>query len=478
MPTSKAAELGKKLHTELENYLKFGTIPKSAIAKAGIHLLPDPGKDLALHVEERVQIENDLLPVPIIGFADLIEEFSGEIRITDHKTTSNFKYCKSPDELRTDPQAIIYGAHCFNEYDPPSGSIAFRHVYYNTKSPGARETEIRMSDEEVCKGLEGLTETVIEMAETANQIAGDVKANPEACGDWGGCPFRARCAKAGNGPGGTYEALIQASKKEDKMGRFSQLLEKRKQEQKQETTEAAPEVTATPTEELSGINPPDGIPADSPGEVQSEAPKTKRGGPFFSDGTRAKALKKDELFTKFSDDTKGEIFDAYQETISTFKTRKEIIEFMEKNPGLFSSEATPPVKKKAPEPGELRGQKAIEKNPLESGEEVETPATGRNSEVQCTLYIGCHPRKKSVVYFEELVRPLQEFVAEDAEAIFYNTIPYSEGPKRVAALLFQKMKSGEIQMPEHLVMDRRMPGADACLEVLIAQATHVVERMG
>ena len=484
-PTSKAAELGKKIHAELENYLKFGIVPKSAIAKAGIDFLPDPNVELGLMVEEKIDLITDDLPVPIIGFADLIEDISGEIRITDHKTTSSFRNCKSPEELRTDPQAIIYGAFCFEQFDPPSGTLEFRHVYYNTKSPSSRQSFVRLTDREVAHGLQDLTETVKEMKRDSDCSTAEVRANPEACSDWGGCPFKSRCAKVGNGPGGAYEALIRSAKKqpkEEQVGKFSSMLKKRKEEQEAKQEQPAQEPQEQATEELQGINPPDGVDALEKTQIE-EKKTTKRGGPFFKDGTRAKALKKDELLEKFSDDTSGSIFEKFTSDIQGLKTRKDIIEFMETNQNLFTGEEAPepkpkPVeaKKDAPEP-EPESEEVSAQSVVEAGEEEYTPETGKQT-LHHTLYIGCHPRKKAVVYFEELVRPLQQLVADDAETFYYNAIPYAEGPKRVAALLFQGLKTGEIQMPENLVLDRRMPGADACLEILINAADSVVERIG
>ena len=486
-PTSKAAELGKKIHAELENYLKFGIAPKSAIAKAGLDFLPDPNVELGLMVEEKIDLVTDDLPVPIIGFADLIEDLNGEIRITDHKTTSSFRNCKSPEELRTDPQAIIYGAFCFEQFDPPSGTLEFRHVYYNTKSPSSRQSFVRLTDAEVSQGLDDLTETVKEMKRDSDCSTKEVRANPEACSDWGGCPFKARCAKVGKGPGGVYEALIRSANKEpkeEKVGKFSSMLKKRKEEQSNQKTEVVEEQPDVHQEELElqGINPPDGVDAKEK-TTMPEKKAAKRGGPFFKDGTRAKTLKKDELMEKFSDETSGPIFAEHTAAIQSLKTRKDIIDFMEGNQKMFETEApsepkaeTSDAKKDAPEP-KPESEEVSARSVEETGKEERTPETIEQTNNH-TLYIGCHPRKKQVVYFEELVRPLQQLVADDAETFYYNAIPYAEGPKRVAALLFQKLKSGEIQMPKNLVLDRRMPGADACLEVLINAADAVVERIG
>ena len=45
-PTSAAAELGRQLHAQLENYLLTGELPESPIARAGLKHLPSQGEKI------------------------------------------------------------------------------------------------------------------------------------------------------------------------------------------------------------------------------------------------------------------------------------------------------------------------------------------------------------------------------------------------------------------------------------------------
>lgn len=98
------------------------------------------------------------------------------------------------------------------------------------------------------------------------------------------------------------------------------------------------------------------------------------------------------------------------------------------------------------------------------------------------LYIGCHPHRLSVIYADELFHVLQVKVAEIANVPHYALLEYGEGPKRVASLLRQQLASGALKLPLRLVIDRRNPCADACLDVLIPLYRNcggqIIERMG
>ena len=79
-PTTPAAELARAIHAELEAYLLGGDEPASPIARAGLKYLPRPEEGLTLLVEEEFSYSEGL-PVPVIGFIDLVEP--GSRRVTD-----------------------------------------------------------------------------------------------------------------------------------------------------------------------------------------------------------------------------------------------------------------------------------------------------------------------------------------------------------------------------------------------------------
>ena len=90
-----ATKLGNETHDELEAYLVEGRAP-GPIAAAGLHRLPVPPVSREL-VETFFALKDpELGGVYVVGKIDLVEP--ADVRITDHKTTSSFRYVKSAAE--------------------------------------------------------------------------------------------------------------------------------------------------------------------------------------------------------------------------------------------------------------------------------------------------------------------------------------------------------------------------------------------
>jgi hypothetical protein len=550
----KAAELGKEIHRQLENYFRYGIMPQSPVARVGIEggWLPAHDTDeFHLHVEAPVELHFDSMPVKVIGFSDLVmcerhskwsraTDWTNKVSVLDHKTTSNFKYCKSEEELRGDPQAIIYGLWALCKFEPASDVIEFTHLYYNTKSPACRKIQITLDRGELEEAFARIVEDLHRMDADANSAPEAVAANAAACSDYGGCPFRARCAQIGDAPQDGLAALIQSAKTnagpdkrtteegEMKMpfnknneSAFSKLLRRRKEQS--DTTavvETPPEAPQVPTQ---GVNPPDGTPMDEP--VAPPAPKRGRPpkGPFLSDGRPARSLKKGELVEAIDKE-----FDALHKRglFSTLQSehmgpemrtwvqlgtpekgspkRDALLEMVGKiaavlEPVPATEPATEPAPAKArvkkvqkstdsePQAAQVEGRrKEAEEAPPkpepvhleDSPDPGDAMRDGPDTNGSITLYIGCHPRNTEVTYLEDLLRPFQHTVARDAVVSHYSCIPYSEGPKRVAGLVLNAVESGNLTLPSHIVADRRFPGVDAVLEVLIQRSETVVERLG
>lgn len=206
-PGTPATELGRKIHAQLETYLLEGVRPESPIAQAGLHYLPEPQAE-GLLIEEEFRYTEDIV-APVIGFIDLVEKQAG--RITDHKTTSDFKWTKSEYELADDPQAVIYSQYAMRSLFPEADTIIFRHVYYRTKgASAARQTEIEFTRRSLEERFEGIAHTVSKMSDASKVIEpGGVEENEDACRDYGGCPFRGNCAKLGMKTYGQLSGLIK-----------------------------------------------------------------------------------------------------------------------------------------------------------------------------------------------------------------------------------------------------------------------------
>lgn len=358
-PPTAALQRGTDLHTCVEHRIMHGEYKGTddivAIAQAGEAYLDNIAANFKrgdVLIECKVDLTEGLA-LPLTGRADVVD--LADHKVIDHKTTSNFRWCVPPFQLRTDVQALSYvmWAKTAQQMKMP---VEFQHIYYRTRGkPAVKETTVSISSAGLDSGWKSLCQTVDTMAENALvQHAGDVQPNASACKDYGGCPFVMHCEGLGDVVSGP--ARPQEVREMD----WKAKLKARKEEQ------AGP---------AKSPNPPDGEPL-------TQAVKT-------------------------------------------------------------------PVKKK-------RKAKAA-------------PA------VQ-TLYIGCLPRKVEVTYLTDVLKPLQQQVAEMNSLTHYGLLEYGKGKTMVVALLAEQMLNGSL--PEHLVADRRNPCTDACLEVLTPLYSRVVERIG
>ena len=355
---SESAKLGQELHSELEKYFNGkGKLGKRT--EVGVGSFPEPSDHLL--VEEKFEF---------MGFRGIIDLYDPKTqKVYDHKTTSNFKWAKTEEELRYDPQAILYSCAALALWDA-TAPIHFQHIYYRTKGLPACEETIVSLDE---KHLEVEFEKICEVAEDMKNYRDikekdDVPVNLKACGDFGGCPHLDRC-------------------------------------------------------ELS---------------------------PFH----KLKLNREDKMANK--------------SFAALLKERKKTI-----NPPTEEAEVEAPIEEEEPKPApKKRGRPKKEAKKVEAKEvTVPAPVAGAPS-----LYINCIPRHQKVEYLEEIVQDIMREVAEEAALPHYSLMPYNEGPKRVVALLSNKVELGEMALPKRLVVHTSFPFANPCLEYLMSKYTNVIER--
>lgn len=198
----------------MEDYLVHEKIPNpankaDAIFLPGAKFLPEP-KTPYLMVEQEILIpEEDFgTKKPLYGFLDatvlhhIDEHGDAWLLVYDGKTTSDLKYAKSEEELRNDPQALIY---CWAARQLTIGAlgyaptkIRFSHVYFRTRgAPASMKAYVDFTVEELQAGLAELAKACHEMARWDGKPFDQVPANINACGAYGGCHLRPECAKTG-----------------------------------------------------------------------------------------------------------------------------------------------------------------------------------------------------------------------------------------------------------------------------------------
>lgn len=467
-PTTKAQALGTEVHAQLEGYLKTGKMPTSLIARVGLNHLPDPATVSPENVEHEFELTHPDLPVKLVGIIDLVEPGEMPPRITDHKTTSDFQYCKTEEQLQSNTQAIVYGNYAAKSlFD--TLPLHFRHIYYRTRgSAQSRVVEAVLDADLLYDGFERIVRTMHKMKKASIVASADkIEPTPSACSAYGGCPFRMECAAIGDVDGAKMlTGMIRAAKTKEKMKMDIATLRARKAKQN-ENAEPSKPVEATPQP----INPPDGTPMDEPVVMAEKANGGTVKGPFLLDEkTPIRGLKKPELVS-----TIDEYFQSVCErlpdfgkdhSVKEYKTGSKtvLVENVVKLMDYITGEQTPPVMQAQAEP--ITEPKAAP---------VEQPETVSNGAFK--LYIGCHPRGRAVTYLDDILKQFQEQVADMEDVPHYGLIRYNEGSKQVAALLHRALSSGELSITSDVVAIPRMC-SDMAIEVIAGHASEVTDPLG
>jgi len=477
-PPSEAMKRGTRIHAAIEAYLVDGTpLPDDAegrIARPALTRLPPAGSVPRDQVESRFETPAEVYGIPFVGIIDLLEP---DI-ITDHKTTSDFKYTKTEEELRADPQAQAYAIERARSVPGP---IRFRHLYIRTSgAPQSRETIVDFSRDDLAHALTRLRVTVASMVETSQvDDVQDVGHNLEACGDYGGCPHRARCAALGRHTLGVISSLF-SNRKDQPMDTNDPL--------------AAMLAARNPAE---AINPPDGTPEmqtpepDPQCELEDLEPEkvTRRRRAmrlpdvYDEDGvavlvSRASKPQLVEFATVnkiLVDPPEGrskpgirEYRSAVEAFVAFVEPEDEPEEVVEPEPVVETWTETPAPVVQTPAP-------VIEPTIAGTGTGlVETPKPKTNGSL-LTVYLNCTPRGP-VRYLEEMLAPIAREVEKESGAPHYLAIPYNNGPKRVAGVFAHQIRSGLVDLTGAIVADLRLPASEAAVEVLLQYADDVVRR--
>jgi hypothetical protein len=254
------------------------------------------------------------------------------VGVEDHKTTSDFRYCKTPEVLATDIQMNIYAYWVFRFPHlatllpvPPSASyrdwlgmyaegvdlVKLSHTYMRTRGvPEARRVEKLVDWSSVARewahieqdvrdmeavaatvpaGFEDIPNDQVRQEAIADWLVRNVEGEPSRCRQYGGCQFCNRCPEAITGSKGT-DNLEMAKVFANIGGNMStsttvEDLTKRLQERMKAAPTPPPTTLQAPTP-VTGVVPPDapsrvndqGDPPEAALEAPAPAPK-KRGRP-------------------------------------------------------------------------------------------------------------------------------------------------------------------------------------------------------
>ena len=198
-PPHPSAVIGTEVHAQLEAYLEEKAPADSLgpIARTALPFAPKPG---TVYIEQSIE-ELGLVAggLPALGYIDVLD-LTGDIpQVLDWKTTSNFRYAKTEDELLRNVQMSVYAratlAMCERLDVPEPTNVRVTHVAMLTKAPHeARRTSALMPRKTIHENWSSIDRTVLSMRETATCETPDkVTPTKSACSAYGGCPFLDRC---------------------------------------------------------------------------------------------------------------------------------------------------------------------------------------------------------------------------------------------------------------------------------------------
>lgn len=471
-PQTDAQSRGTIVHAALEAYLKGGTIPADMIARAqelkitekDLHeyveaikpFVGKPGEGLTEYADEMPTYEggpNFRLVVDHARETTFESAQGAEIipQIDDLKTTSDFRYCKTPDQLSHDVQMISYAKWALHviptEVYPPN-FVSLRHIYVRTRGKRVGTArDVLVTPAEVEERWLLILDTVREMeALAASAPAGpqDVPASTtDHCSAYGGCYFRSNCFGSVYSDSRPFNALF--TKEKDTVmtttpsaPRMS--LADRVAAAKLAAEGATPGATlivhkgvvteAAPTAAAAGHNvlPPDAGPRTSTAaEVEAANAPKKRGRPPGSSKS-----------TEPSSASQGAGQPVAEPTMEA---------------AMAAAAATPML----PRPPQMSASSARQ-------------ITGASRDL--TLYVDCVPVKgnSNFTVGEDIIASLAEAAAKAANVPDWRLIEYGKGKGAMAAILRERITS----MPDTVVITSSTPGSDVLLEVLSPHARVIV----
>lgn len=212
-----SAALGTATHGELERYLDGGDFDFARkdgagyVAAAGVHLLPPP-KAPGVRIEVPFDFSSVRTRFAYTGRKDLeIEDTvvfpgleGGVPGVSDHKTTSNLSWAKTPEALENDVQAMLY-AYELAQQRPDASELDLVWTYYQTRGGrSAKRVHLRVLPshaERMFDAIETITTDMAEYEARAEALEGErldvvnqvVPPNPGACSAFGGCDHSAIC---------------------------------------------------------------------------------------------------------------------------------------------------------------------------------------------------------------------------------------------------------------------------------------------
>jgi RecB family exonuclease len=491
-PKRQAQERGTNIHSELEHYIETGITRPSEWSKyvdAAKPFLPTLSESGVVAEKEFRLPTFDGGPV-WVGYKDLEIRAEKVVRIFDYKTTSDFRYAKTPAELATDVQMSTYAHEAWLSHDGVD-RVEVGHLYLLTKNKTPKTLFVladipkRTAAEQWQRDLAVVKQTVDAAACITN--GEDLPPNTSACGMYGGCDFRARCgltptirtkqerpmgesfmdrlkASAGVNGATTVAAVAQASAFDLKVAELMKL------GLPQAAAENAAKIALTEAARMTA--PPSTVPGGLSGtQIEKTVEIVPPAVPSAVGVLSPDAASRETVsITAATPPKSAEVSSGVGETEAPKRGRgrpkkADQAATSVADPVVVASsdiaQTTPDVTESPkPTPG------AFEERPLH----IQVTTTTRRP---LTLYIDCYPQKgePDVTSFEDWITPMCERVAVANEVPHWQLVKFAQVAD---GLLASEIRARIDQVPPVLHINSGSRAVSVALEVLRPYATRIV----
>lgn len=188
-------DLGEAFHTK-----------PGEVLLPGLALMPAPRECVKALIEDRIQLiwaflpahlrsQVEADPITFSGFKDLVTTVGERITLRDLKTTYDFAWIKTPEQLATDEQANLYALDVCQRFG--LDEIECQWVYCRTEGkPAARDVRFTVRRADAEEVVTALVERALELRALMRRCPTEPAArhlyvmslpeSPEACDDFGG----------------------------------------------------------------------------------------------------------------------------------------------------------------------------------------------------------------------------------------------------------------------------------------------------
>lgn len=507
-PSTTAHILGSRVHKHLEDWLNAGTPPEGEHAHLAQAIIDSGHIERGEHI---IGVERRTNPaigfgdtgVTLNGIVDVVERRAdGGLVITDFKTTSSFKWLKTPAQLLNDVQAICYSRWASLAYDglTPDNTITFRLIYVNKKNAKVVEVSCELTLAHLGAKYGELTEHVKAMRDLALQDLTQAYPERTACSNYGGCHVLGTCRHVPFGDTTPPSPFTGINTGEDDMAKktLKEILAA-KRAKSQAAQQAVTEFNETTLDEAVATAPApapapvaqdkprvDIIPPDAPADQGPVPFEQRRFDQLGLSRRTANVLRKAGL------ETPGDVLEfiadgnAVTDISGCGKSSREELEQLM---GDRLQYAQAEVAYDQAKQDLARTEAMVDEQPLPPAAQVEREAPAPKTmpiEIKeqpivrelmaITLMIDCVPTKVTglmgpVHHMSEVLQGLMLTHGGLAPDEYYNAAPYAEGPRKLAALVLQHLDElrGKV-----LLVNSSMPSSPYILEVLEPLAALVI----